>query len=182
MSPGDTDVTVRTTVQRAGQAPVPIDYSMEKSADGWKAYDVVVAGVSLVTNYRDEFNDIVKSSGIDGLIKTLSAKNAGAAVSERFHARADVERQALDRRRAADDRQYRCGARREYADASCRKAAKSTCGTLSLSIPPVLRILLEWKRRALAEDKPISFQNIPPSMTSLAALYGVDELLMDTPA
>ncbi len=43
-------------------------------------------------------------------------------------------------------------------------------------------ILLEWKRRALAENKPISFQNIPPSMTSLAALYGVDELLMDTPA
>jgi phospholipid transport system substrate-binding protein len=77
MSPGDTDVTVRTTVQRAGQAPVPIDYSMEKGADGWKAYDVVVAGVSLVTNYRDEFNDAVKSSGIDGLIKTLSAKNAG---------------------------------------------------------------------------------------------------------
>lgn len=43
-------------------------------------------------------------------------------------------------------------------------------------------ILLEWKRRALAEHKSISFQNIPPSMTSLAALYGVDELLMDTPA
>jgi phospholipid transport system transporter-binding protein len=43
-------------------------------------------------------------------------------------------------------------------------------------------LLLEWKRRALAENKPISFQNIPPSMTSLALLYGVDELLMDTPA
>ena len=44
------------------------------------------------------------------------------------------------------------------------------------------RILPEWKRRALAENKPITFQNIPPSMTSLALLYGVDELLMDTPA
>jgi phospholipid transport system substrate-binding protein len=79
MNPGDEDVTVRTEVTRPGQAPVPIDYSMEKTPSGWKAYDVVVAGVSLVTNYRDEFNDIVKSSGVDGLIRTLTDKNRGAA-------------------------------------------------------------------------------------------------------
>jgi len=75
MNPGDTEVVVRTEVSRVGQAPVPIDYSMEKTPDGWKAYDVVVAGVSLVTNYRDEFNDIVKSSGVDGLVRTLVDKN-----------------------------------------------------------------------------------------------------------
>lgn len=75
MNPGDTDAVVRTEVTRPGQAPVQIDYSMEKTADGWKAYDVVVAGVSLVTNYRDEFNDLVKSSGVDGLIKVLADKN-----------------------------------------------------------------------------------------------------------
>lgn len=75
MNPGDTDVIVRTEVTQPGQAPVQIDYSMEKTADGWKAYDVVVAGVSLVTNYRDEFNDMVKKSGIDGLIKALTDKN-----------------------------------------------------------------------------------------------------------
>jgi phospholipid transport system substrate-binding protein len=79
MNPGDTEVIVRTEVRRAGLAPVQIDYSMAKTADGWKAYDVVVGGVSLVTNYRDEFNDIVKSSGIDGLIKALDTKNKGAA-------------------------------------------------------------------------------------------------------
>ena len=56
-----------------------IDYSMGKTPGGWKAYDVVVAGVSLVTNYRDEFSDIVKSSGIDGLIKALDTKNKGPA-------------------------------------------------------------------------------------------------------
>ncbi len=78
-NPGDTDVTVRTAVTRPGQAPVPIDYSMEKTPEGWKAYDVIVAGVSLVTNYRDEFNDIVRSSGVDGLIKALTAKNQGPA-------------------------------------------------------------------------------------------------------
>jgi phospholipid transport system substrate-binding protein len=79
MNPGDTDVVVRTEVTRPGQAPVPIDYSMEKTPDGWKAYDVVVAGVSLVTNYRDEFNDLVRSSGVDGLIKALADKNGEPA-------------------------------------------------------------------------------------------------------
>jgi len=76
-NPGDTEVIVRTEVTRPGQAPVQIDYSMEKKPEGWKAYDVVVAGVSLVTNYRDEFNDVIKSSGVDGLIKTLADKNKG---------------------------------------------------------------------------------------------------------
>jgi phospholipid transport system substrate-binding protein len=79
MSPGDSEVVVRTEVTRPGQAPVQIDYSMEKTPEGWKAYDVVVAGVSLVTNYRDEFNETVRGSGVDGLIKTLQAKNKGPA-------------------------------------------------------------------------------------------------------
>ena len=74
-NPVDTEVVVRTSVSKPGQAPIPLDYSMEKTPNGWKCYDVVVAGVSLVTNYRDEFNDIVKSSGVDGLIKTLVNKN-----------------------------------------------------------------------------------------------------------
>ncbi len=76
MNAGDSEVTVRTEVRRSGQAPIQIDYSMEKTPDGWKAYDVIVAGVSLVTNYRDEFNDTVKSSGVDGLITALNKKNA----------------------------------------------------------------------------------------------------------
>ena len=74
--PSATDVTVRTKVIRPGQTPVPIDYSMEKTPSGWKAYDVIVAGVSLVTNYRDEFTEQVRAGGIDGLIRTLAAKNA----------------------------------------------------------------------------------------------------------
>jgi phospholipid transport system substrate-binding protein len=79
MNPGDNEVIVRTEVTRPGQAPVQIDYSMEKTPEGWKAYDVIVAGVSLVTNYRDEFNDTVRSSGVDGLVKALQAKNRGSA-------------------------------------------------------------------------------------------------------
>ena len=50
---------------------------MTKTSTGWKAYDLIVGGISLVTNYRDEFNEQIKNGGIDGLIKTLSAKNQG---------------------------------------------------------------------------------------------------------
>jgi phospholipid transport system substrate-binding protein len=79
MNAGDTDVLVRTAVVRASGPPVQIDYSMEKMPDGWKCYDVVVGGVSLVTNYRDEFNEQIKNGGIDGLIKTLADRNKGVA-------------------------------------------------------------------------------------------------------
>jgi phospholipid transport system substrate-binding protein len=79
MQPADTDVVVKTQVLMPGAQPIAIDYSMEKVADGWKAYDVVVAGVSLVTNYRDEFNSLVRDSGVDGLIKALADKNRNNA-------------------------------------------------------------------------------------------------------
>jgi phospholipid transport system substrate-binding protein len=75
MQPTDTDVTVRTTVTPSGGQPIGMDYSMEKSASAWKAYDVIVGGVSLVTNYREEFNNAIRDSGVDGLLKTLAAKN-----------------------------------------------------------------------------------------------------------
>jgi len=77
--PTDTDVTVQVRVLQAGAQPVPIDYAMEKTAAGWKVYDVMVGGVSLVANYRTEFAAVVRSSGIDGLIKELQVKNKGLA-------------------------------------------------------------------------------------------------------
>ena len=70
---------MRTEVIRPGRPPVQIDYSMTKTPQGWKAYDVIVGGVSLVTNYRDEFNEQIKAGGVDGLIKTLADKNRGSA-------------------------------------------------------------------------------------------------------
>jgi phospholipid transport system substrate-binding protein len=79
MSPADTDVTVRTVVMKSGGQPIQMDYSLTKSAAGWKVCDVVISGVSLVTNYRDEFNEQIKSGGIDGLVKTLADRNKGVA-------------------------------------------------------------------------------------------------------
>ena len=75
MQGGETDVIVKTEVVQPGNKPVPLDYSVEKLAEGWKVYDVVVSGVSLVTNYRDTFNQEVRASGIDGLIQMLVTKN-----------------------------------------------------------------------------------------------------------
>jgi phospholipid transport system substrate-binding protein len=79
LDPAATEATVRTEIVRPGGAPVQIDYSMAKTPAGWKAYDVIVGGVSLVTNYRDEFNQQVQSGGVEGLIKSLTAKNAAPA-------------------------------------------------------------------------------------------------------
>jgi phospholipid transport system substrate-binding protein len=79
LDPAATDTTVRTEIVRPGQAPVQIDYSLGKKGNEWKAYDVLVGGVSLVTNYRDEFSAQIQQGGIDGLIKSLQAKNAGPA-------------------------------------------------------------------------------------------------------
>jgi len=73
--PTDTDVVVNVRVIQSGAQPVPIDYSMEKTAAGWKVYDVMVGGVSLVANYRTEFNASVREVGIEGLIRNLQAKN-----------------------------------------------------------------------------------------------------------
>lgn len=73
--PSDTDVTVRTQIAQPGGKPVTIDYDMEKNGDTWKVYDVVVGGASLVTNYRSSFAAEIRAGGIDGLIRTLKAKN-----------------------------------------------------------------------------------------------------------
>jgi phospholipid transport system substrate-binding protein len=80
VKPGESDATVRNQFIRPGGKPVLIDYSMRKTDKGWKVYDIVVEGVSLVLTYRSEFDAIVKQDGIDALIKRLAAKNAPAAV------------------------------------------------------------------------------------------------------
>lgn len=75
MKPEDTEVTVQVRVLQSGAQPVPVDYDMEKTANGWKCYDVRVGGISLVVNYRTEFAGIVRDKGIDGLIGVLETKN-----------------------------------------------------------------------------------------------------------
>jgi phospholipid transport system substrate-binding protein len=79
MSPGDTEARVRDRFIRSGTPAVTIDYHMRKTADGWKVYDIVVDGISLVLNYRDSFEHEVRRGGVDGLIATLQEKNRAGA-------------------------------------------------------------------------------------------------------
>jgi phospholipid transport system substrate-binding protein len=76
IKPEDTDVTVHSEIRQPGGQPIPIDYSMYKTAFGWKVYDVAIDGVSLVTNYRASFSNTIRQNGIDGLIKTLATQSA----------------------------------------------------------------------------------------------------------
>ena len=76
MKPDDTDVTVRSEIRQPGGQPIPINYSMYKTAFGWKVYDVTIDGVSLVTNYRASFSNTIRQSGIDGLIKAMADQSA----------------------------------------------------------------------------------------------------------
>ncbi|HEX5364819.1 MAG TPA: ABC transporter substrate-binding protein [Gallionella sp.] len=79
MAADATDVTVKTEIKKPGGQPIAVDYEMRKSADGWKAFDIVIGGVSMVMSYRGTFDSEVQQNGIDGLIKTLSDKNVTAA-------------------------------------------------------------------------------------------------------
>jgi len=76
--PEDDDVVVRTEVRGKGD-PVQLDYRLEKTAAGWKIYDVNVLGVWLVENYRSSFAQEIGAGGIDGLIGKLAEKNKAAA-------------------------------------------------------------------------------------------------------
>jgi len=79
--PTDTDVTVNVRILQSGTEPVTIDYDMEKRPGGWKVWDVRVGGISLVANYRTEFDNLVRDSGVEGLIKALYAKNSSQGQS-----------------------------------------------------------------------------------------------------
>lgn len=79
MAANATEVTVKTEIRKPGGQPIAVDYEMKKNADGWKAFDIVIGGVSMVMSYRGTFDSEVQQNGIDGLIKTLSDRNVSAA-------------------------------------------------------------------------------------------------------
>ena len=102
IQPTDTDVLVRSEIKQPGGKPVQLDYNLARMegakpcagtggavpaanaapASGWKVYDVIVAGVSLVTNYREQFAQEVRAGGVDGLVKSLQKRNAELAAGK----------------------------------------------------------------------------------------------------
>jgi phospholipid transport system substrate-binding protein len=69
------DVTVRTEIEQKGGFPIPLNYSLKLTGQGWKVYDISVDDISLVTNYRSSFSRQIRKNGVDGLIKTLRESN-----------------------------------------------------------------------------------------------------------
>lgn len=79
--PDATKATVKTQILQPGGQPIAIDYTLEKGSNGWKVFDIVIEGVSLVTNYRSQFNDEIRQAGgMDGLIQKLAEKNKQSGV------------------------------------------------------------------------------------------------------
>jgi len=74
-----TEVTVKTVILRPDAPPVLVNYEMELTPAGWKAFDLSVEGISLVATHRGSFAEKVQQTGIDGLIKSLTELNQGAA-------------------------------------------------------------------------------------------------------
>ena len=72
---GSDEVLVRSQINKPGAQPIPLDYSLVRSSGGWKVFDVAVANISLVTNYRSSFATEVEKGGVAGLLKALKEKN-----------------------------------------------------------------------------------------------------------
>ncbi len=74
-APGDDVSTVRSNVKRSASEAMRLDYDLERTPSGWRICDVKVAGVRLVTTYRDAFAEKVREAGVDGLIRWLTDMN-----------------------------------------------------------------------------------------------------------
>lgn len=79
MVAADTEVTVKTKIMKPGAPAISVNYVMEKTADGWKVFDLATEGSSLVMSSRSTFAKQIEEGGIDGLIKALADKNATLA-------------------------------------------------------------------------------------------------------
>jgi phospholipid transport system substrate-binding protein len=73
--PAATSATVRTQVKRDNGTPVPVNYSLHATPQGWKAWDVTIEGISYVKNFRTDFGSEIEAKGIDAVIQRLEAEN-----------------------------------------------------------------------------------------------------------
>ena len=79
-SPADADVVVYSQViQTRGREPIQLNYRLQKQGNAWKIYDLNILGAWLVQTYKGTFDTEINKSGVDGLIKTLAAKNQSLA-------------------------------------------------------------------------------------------------------
>ena len=75
-----TEATVRNRYVSPGRRPTPVDYLMRKEAGGWKIYDIVVDGISLVLTYRSQFEEAARNGGMESLIAQVQDKTKAQPV------------------------------------------------------------------------------------------------------
>jgi phospholipid transport system substrate-binding protein len=71
---GEGYAKVDTTIVQAGKNPIPVTYLLEQSGGGWKIYDVAVDNISIIANYRNQFNRVINEQGFPKLMADLRAK------------------------------------------------------------------------------------------------------------
>ncbi len=81
--PDSTRATVRTEVQRDDGTRVPVNYTMRATPEGWKAWDVVIEGISYVKNFRNDFGAEIDQRGLDAVITRLESEGGKAAADAR---------------------------------------------------------------------------------------------------
>jgi phospholipid transport system substrate-binding protein len=77
--PAASRATVRTEIRRDGGALVKVNYSLRKTESGWKAWDVVIEGISYVKSFQEDFGPEVDQNGLDSLIHRLETGGARPA-------------------------------------------------------------------------------------------------------
>ena len=80
-APDDKEVVVKTVVIGRGD-PIPLDYRLEKTSNGWKVYDMNIMGVWLVEAYRNQFANQISQNGVEGLVKFLQDRNKQLAATK----------------------------------------------------------------------------------------------------
>lgn len=77
------EATVRTRIVTSQRTEVPVDYRMHRKSGRWQIYDVNIEGISLINNYRSQFNAVIQSSSYAALVERLRSKETDAAASPR---------------------------------------------------------------------------------------------------
>jgi len=75
------EATVRTRIVTPQRTEVPVDYRMHRKDGRWQAYDLNIEGVSLIANYRSQFNSVIQSSSYRTLVERLRSKETDSAAS-----------------------------------------------------------------------------------------------------
>jgi phospholipid transport system substrate-binding protein len=76
------NATVRTEVKRSNGQKVPVNYTLRKTPEGWKAWDVVIEGISYVKSFREDFGAEIDQKGLDAVIERIEKGGKPAAIEK----------------------------------------------------------------------------------------------------